>query len=208
MSVVQALADCWKQGSDEALRRGTATLKALRMHMQQQEAEYRACMQRHEAKFRAQQQQREADFKALEEVCFANVEATAKLHKEADERAGCLKKRFDISKSRGKNLADKKNGLKEQNKGLTQEVKDQQLTIAGLQSSLEACKGNTSALEGQNASLLQCSLDLEHEQTALKEQIQSLQRDLTSAHAQQAASSHTELAQAAAAVAVLEKQLR
>jgi hypothetical protein len=215
MSVVQARADSWKQGLDEALQRGTASLKALRMHMQQQEADFRACMQQHEAKFRAQQQQREAEFKALEKVCFANVEATAKLHKEADERAGRLKKRFDISRSKEKRLADdvacikdKKKSLKEQNKGLTQEVKDQQLTIVDLQSSLEAYKGNTSALEGQNASLLQRSLDLEHEQTALKEQIQSLQRDLTSAHAQQAASSQSELAQAAAAVALLEKQVR
>ena len=73
---------------------------------------------------------------------------------------------------------------------------------------MEACKGNTRALEGQNASLLQHSLDLEREQTALKQQVQSLQRDLTSEHAQQAASSQTELAQAAAAVALLKKQLR
>jgi len=76
---VQALADFWKQGLDEALQRGTATSKAFRMRMQQQEAEFRACMQRREAEFRAQKQQREAEFKALEEACFANMEATAKL---------------------------------------------------------------------------------------------------------------------------------
>jgi len=212
---VQALADFWKQGLDEALQRGTATSKAFRMRMQQQEAEFRACMQRREAEFRAQKQQREAEFKALEEACFANMEATAKLHVEADERAGRLQKTLDISRSRAADLADdvdcikdKKKGLKRQNKDLTQEVKDQQLSIADLQSCLDACKGNTRALEGQNASLLQCSLDLEHEQKALKEQVQSLQRDLTPAHAQQAASSQTELAQAAAAVALLKKQLR
>ncbi len=190
--------------------------------MQQQEADFRACMQQHEAKFRAQQQQREAEFKALEKVCFANVEATAKLHQNADERAGRLQKRFDLSRSKEKRLADdvacikdQKKSLKQQNKGLTQEVKDQQLTIADLQSSLdlqlqslETCKANTCALESQNASLLQRSLDLEHEQTALKEQVQSLQRGLASAHAQQAASSQTELAQAAAAVVLLKKQLR
>ena len=136
------------------------------------------------------------------------MEATAKLHVEADERAGRLQKRLDISRSKEEDLADdvacmkdKKKGLKKQNKGLTREVKEQQVTRADLQSSLEACKGNTRALEGQNASLLQRSLDLEHEQTALKEQVQSLQRELTPAHAQQAASSQTELAQAAAAVA-------
>ena len=205
---MQALADSWKQSLDEALQRGTATLKALRLHMQQQEAGFKACMQR-------QKQQCEAEFKALQKDCFANVEATAKLHVEADERAGQLRKRLDTSRSREKGLAndvacikDKKNGLKKQNKGLTQEVQDQQVTIADLQSSLEACKGKTCALEGQNASLLQRSLELEHEQTALREQVQSLQRDLTSAHAQQAASSQTEPAQAAAAVALLQKQLR
>lgn len=191
---MQAQAESWKQGLDDGLQRGTATLKALRKHMQQQEADLKACMQQ-------QKQQREAEFKALEKVCFANVEATAKLHYEADERAGRLQKRFDIIRSKEKSL-------KKQNKGLTQEVKDQQLTIVDLQSSLEACKGNTCALEGQNASLLQRSLDLEREQTALKQQVQSLQRDLTSEHAQQAASSQTERAQAAAAVALLKKQLR
>ena len=191
---MQARAESWKQGLDEALQRGTATLKSLRVHMQQQEADLKACMQQ-------QKQQREAEFKALEKVCCANVEATAKLHYEADERAGRLQKKFDIIRSKEKSL-------EKQNKGLTQEVKDQQLTIVDLQSSLEACKGNTNALEGQNTSLLLRSLDLEHAQTALKEQVQSLQRGLTSAHAQQAASSQTELAQAAAAVAVLEKQLR
>ena len=70
---MQAQAESWKQGLDEGLQRGTATLKALRKHMQQQEADLKACMQQ-------QQQQREAEFKALEKVCFANVEATAKLH--------------------------------------------------------------------------------------------------------------------------------
>ena len=205
---MQALADSWKQSLDEALQRGTATLKALRMHMQQQDAGFKACMQQ-------QKQQREAEFKALEKDCFANVEATAKLHVEADQRAGRLQKRLDISRSREEDLADdlacikdKKKGLKRKNKDLTQEVKDQQLTIADLQTCLDACKGNTRALEGQNASLLQRSLDLEHEQTALKEQVQSLQRELTPAHAQQPASSQTELAQAAAAVTLLTKQLR
>ncbi|DBA83901.1 TPA: hypothetical protein ACH3X1_006407 [Trebouxia sp. C0004] len=214
MSQAEAHAEFWKQGLDEALQRGTATLKALNMRMQHQEADFKACMQRHEADFRAQKQQREAEFKALEEACFANVEATAKLHVEADERAGRLLKRLDISRCQAADLADdlacikdKKKGLKRQNKGLTQEVKDQQLTITDLQSCLDGCKGSTRALEAHNASLLQRSLDLEQEHTALKEQVQSLQRALTPAHAQQAARSQTELAQAAAAVALLKKQL-
>ncbi|KAL0047536.1 hypothetical protein WJX82_006072 [Trebouxia sp. C0006] len=55
MSQAEARAESWKQGLDEALQRGTATLKSLRVHMQQQEADLKAC-----------KQQREAEFKALE----------------------------------------------------------------------------------------------------------------------------------------------
>ena len=178
---------------DEALHRSTASSQAFRGHMQQLEVDCQArmqqlevdcqaCMQQLEVDCQARLQQREAEFKGLEKDCFANVEATAKLHEAASQKSGHLQKMLDVSKRKTADLVEHVDCLKDRKRQLKRLVTGLDERMAVLQSSLDACKRNMRELEDENASLLQRSAELEHEQKAMKQQVQHLQRDLDQAH--------------------------
>ena len=179
---MQALAEFWKRGMDEALHRSTASSQAFRGHMQQLEVDCQTRVQQLEDDCEARLQQREAEFKGLEKDCFANVEATAKLHEAASQKRGNLQKMLDVSKRKTADLVEHVDCLKDRKRQLKRLVTGLDERMAVLQSSLDACKRNMRELEDENASLLQRSAELEDEQKALKQQVQHLQRDLDQAH--------------------------